>query len=90
MVAHCLFLDYAYIPIIPVEQVEAVKEVVLPEVSKLNENKPKLMNKSHRDQTQLSPEKKDSQKRKMGLALFAYSLSAITQANKQVSNILFQ
>ena len=48
------------------------------------------MNKSHRDQTQLSPEKKDSQKRKMGLALFAYSLSAITQANKQVSNILFQ
>ena len=48
------------------------------------------MNKSHRDQTQLSPEKKDSQERKMGLALFVYSLSAITQANKQVSNILFQ
>ena len=38
-----------------VEQIEVVKEVVLPEVSKLNDT---VMNKNHRDQTQFSPEKR--------------------------------
>ena len=46
------------------------------------------MNKSHRDQSQFSPEKKDSKKRKMGLVLSVYSLSVITQVNKQASNTL--
>ena len=41
------------------------------------------MNKNHRDQTQFSPEKKDPRKRKMGLLFSLYSLSAITQTNKQ-------
>ena len=40
------------------------------------------MNKNHRDQTQFSPEK-NSGKRKMVLLLSVYSLSAITQTNKQ-------
>ena len=46
------------------------------------------MNKSHKDQT-VFPRKKEFKKRKMGLVLSVDSLSAITQANKQVSNILF-
>ena len=69
-----------------VEQIEVVKEVILPEVLKLNES---IMNKSPRDETQFSPEKKDSRKRKMGLLLSVYSLSAITPTNKQASNIFF-
>ena len=44
------------------------------------------MNKSHRDQTQFSPEKKES-KKEMGLVLFACSLSAIRQTDKQASDI---
>ena len=64
-----------------VEEVEAVKEVDLPEVSTLNKNEPKVMTKSHKDQT-VFPRKRDFKKRKMGLVLSVYSLSAITQANK--------
>ena len=43
------------------KQIEVVKEVVLPEVSKLNDT---VMNKNHRDQTQFSPEKKTLEKGK--------------------------
>ena len=52
-------------------------------MSNLNDS---VMNKSHRDQTQFSPEKKES-KKEMGLVLFAYSLSAIRQTDKQASDI---
>ena len=38
-----------------IEQSAIVKKVVLPEVSKLNDS---VMNKSHMDQTQFSPEKR--------------------------------
>ena len=65
-----------------VEQSEVVKKVVLPEVSKLNDS---IMNKNHRDKTKFSLEKKDPRKRKMGLLLFVYSLSAIAQTNKQTN-----
>ena len=62
------------------KQVEVIfKEVVLPEVSKLNDS---TMNKNHRGQTQLSSEK-SSRKRKMGLLLLIYLLSTVTQTNKQ-------
>ena len=47
-----------------VEQIEVVKEVVLPEVSKLNDS---VISKYHRNQTSV------------------YSLSAITQTNKQTN-----
>ena len=40
---------------------EVVKEVVLPEVSELNDS---VMNKNHKDQTQFSPEKKTLEKGK--------------------------
>ena len=51
-----------------------------PEESKLNDS---VINKSHRDQTQFSPEKKDSKKQKMGFLLSVCSLSFITPTNKQ-------
>ena len=54
-----------------VTQIEVVKEVVLPEVSKLNDS---VMNKEQGDQTQ----KKSSKKKKMGLLLSVYLLPAIT------------
>ena len=73
-------------PLFKQEQVEVVKEVVLPEVSKLSDT---VINKSHRDQKQFSPGKRDTKKREMGLVLSAYSLSAITKTNKQTSNIFF-
>ena len=38
-----------------VKKIEFVKDVVLPEVSKLNDS---VINKNHRDQTQFSPERK--------------------------------
>ena len=50
-------------------RVDVVKEVVLPEVPKLNDL---VMNKNHRDKKQFSPEKKNSRKRKMGLLLSVY------------------
>ena len=54
-----------------VTQIEVVKEVVLPEVSKLNDS---VMNKEQGDQTQ----KKSSKKKKIGLLLSVYLLPAIT------------
>ena len=54
-----------------VTQIEVVKEVVLPEVSKLNDS---VMNKEQGDQTQ----KKSSKKKKVGLLLSVYLLPAIT------------
>ena len=47
-----------------------------------------VMNKNYREQTQFSPEKKDYRK-KMGLLLSTYSLSAITRTKKQTNNIFF-
>ena len=40
------------------------------------------MNKNHREQTQFSPEKKDSRQWRMGLLLSVYSLSAIIRTNE--------
>ena len=54
-----------------VTQIEFVKEVVLPEVSKLNDS---VMNKEQGDQTR----KKGFKKKKMGLLLLVYLLPAIT------------
>ena len=55
-------------------KVKVTEKVVLPDVFNLNDS---VMNKNHRDQTQFSPEKNYSRKRKMSLLLSVYSLSAI-------------
>ena len=64
-----------------VKQVEVVKEVVLPEAEWLS-----YKHEPQKPGTVFS-RKRDSKRREIGLVLFVYSLSAITQTNKQGSNV---
>ena len=66
-----------------VEQIEVVTEVVLPEVSKLNDS---VMNKDHRDQTQFSPEQKTLEKGKwVCYYLYICHLLSRRRTNKQIT-----
>ena len=65
-----------------VEQIEVVKEVILPEVSKLNDL---VTDKDHRDQTQFSPEQKTLEKGKwVCYYLYICHLRLRRQTNKQI------
>ena len=71
------------------EQAEVVKEVVLPEVSKLNDSE---SNKSHRDQTQFSPEKKTLKKENgFGtICMFAICYHTDKQTSKQYIILIYK
>ena len=67
-----------------VEQSTIVKKAVLPEASKLNDS---VMNKSHRDQTQFSPEKRALEKGKwISYYLYIRYLLSLQKPNNQQTN----
>ena len=67
------------------KQIQVVKEVVLPEVSKLNDS---VMNKNHRDQTLLSAEKSIIEQGKW--AYYYLHIPYICyHTDKQTSNIFY-
>ena len=67
-----------------IKQIEVVKELVLPEVFKLNDS---VMNKNQRDQIQFSPEKKLYKKENGFVIISVFAIYYHT--DKQTNNILF-